>query len=536
MRLDACAQRRKGRVGLRHVDGEDLRRADGGRWIARDLGAQPQPGGHLGDGLDSHVIPPEPDGDHVAGFPQALADRHAALEGLVEVLRQPRFAAYLHVGEGGIDHHVRGRDPALDRRGIDERLERRARLAQRLGGAIELGVREVAASDHRQHLPGRRIQDDHRPLHIRGLEGLGGFREFLVVRMLEPGALFDPLEPPLHGLLGEELNVRVERGPDHETCGVQLAAVAVVQDLPDPFFEVRRHRFPVPRGRSRKRGGGPPFQVARTDEALLRHAPQNQVAPGFCRRRIEEWVVSAGTVRDGRQESRFRRVCLRGRLAQILLRGSLDTVHAIIVDLIHVGFQNLVLRIGTLQFQRHLRLLELAQEPLFEADVLIPDVARQLLRERASPALVQGSSEQHVAHRARDAERVHTAVAVEALVLHGDKGPRDVAGQRADGNRGPPLDAELLDEPAVAGEQLGGLARLPAMDLGDGGTVDTQVPPGTPHEAAGEPRTCEQGPGYRRNRDECSKRRTQGFHVAQYPGAPCPDPSGKALLHNAAKC
>ena len=46
------------------------------------------------------------------------------------------------------------------------RLERRARLAQRLRRAVELGFGEGEAADHRQHAPGARVHRNQRALDL----------------------------------------------------------------------------------------------------------------------------------------------------------------------------------------------------------------------------------------------------------------------------------------------------------------------------------------------------------------------------------
>ena len=53
-----------------------------------------------------------------------------------------------------VHHDGRGRVAVVERRRIDERLERGARLAQRLRRAIELALVEREAADHREHAAG----------------------------------------------------------------------------------------------------------------------------------------------------------------------------------------------------------------------------------------------------------------------------------------------------------------------------------------------------------------------------------------------
>ena len=62
-----------------------------------------------------------------------------------------------------------GRVALVERRRVDDRLERRAGLPLRLGGAVELGFVEREAADHRQHPPGERIHRDARAADLRDL-------------------------------------------------------------------------------------------------------------------------------------------------------------------------------------------------------------------------------------------------------------------------------------------------------------------------------------------------------------------------------
>ena len=68
-----------------------------------------------------------------------------------------------------IHHDGRGRVAVVERRRVDERLERRARLAQRLRRAIELALVEREAADHREHAAGERVHRDDRAGDFRDL-------------------------------------------------------------------------------------------------------------------------------------------------------------------------------------------------------------------------------------------------------------------------------------------------------------------------------------------------------------------------------
>src|SRR5207245_1523338 len=92
------------------------------------------------------------------------------------------------------------------RRRVHERLERRARLADRLGGAVVLRVVEIAPADHGPDVAGVRVERDQRALEV--------LRVLPVVLRRRLGRL-DVLAI---GGLARELAVRVHPGFD----GVEL--------------------------------------------------------------------------------------------------------------------------------------------------------------------------------------------------------------------------------------------------------------------------------------------------------------------------
>ncbi len=69
-----------------------------------------------------------------------------------------------------------GREAAIDRRRVDDRLERRAELTLRLHRAIELAALEAASADHREDLAGAVVERDHRAFDLRLLFERAGDR------------------------------------------------------------------------------------------------------------------------------------------------------------------------------------------------------------------------------------------------------------------------------------------------------------------------------------------------------------------------
>ncbi len=72
------------------------------------------------------------------------------------------------VDGGATDGRVRRHAP-FDRRAVNERLERRTRLAIRLVGVVEFVRQKIVAADHRNDLAGLRVQGHHRALHAGNL-------------------------------------------------------------------------------------------------------------------------------------------------------------------------------------------------------------------------------------------------------------------------------------------------------------------------------------------------------------------------------
>src|SRR5262249_28180577 len=71
--------------------------------------------------------------------------------------------------ERSIEHNGRGRVPIIERRGIDEGFERRARLPQCLGRSVELALIKREAAYHGENAPRLGIFDNHGAGYVRDL-------------------------------------------------------------------------------------------------------------------------------------------------------------------------------------------------------------------------------------------------------------------------------------------------------------------------------------------------------------------------------
>ena len=111
----------------------------------------------------------------------------------------------------------------------------------------------------------------------------------------------------------------------------------------------------------RRRGGR--FVAVPRDLTAPEERPEDLVAPRTRVLRPLERVVQRGSLRETGDESRLLEVELAGRLREVRLRRRLDPVGVVsVVDLVHVGLEDPVLRPGPVELEREARLLQLARE------------------------------------------------------------------------------------------------------------------------------------------------------------------------------
>ena len=167
--LDAVDQRRlhpaaavvEHRIGGDHAQHGGLAGAERVGQIRRQFVIDAEPLGVFGDQRHADVLR-EPHRHHVARLFEAEAQGRRAIKLAAVVFRPPDAAALPHVDfDGRIHDDARRRVAVVERRRIDERLERRARLPQRLRRAVELALVEGEAADHGEHAAGARIHHHH---------------------------------------------------------------------------------------------------------------------------------------------------------------------------------------------------------------------------------------------------------------------------------------------------------------------------------------------------------------------------------------
>ena len=401
--------------GAGHLKGSHLDGAQRQRRQQRKAALNTHPIGHITHLPDAHVLG-DARGRRVQGLFHGLAHGHPAVIPALVVLRGPTLTAeaprerrIFHIRRAVISLLTLGR--AVGQGGqIDERLEYRAGLAFRLSHAVELGLAVVPPAHHGLDLAG--LWFDH---HQGTLEivGLGELSQVTVV-------LFELHKPLGQGRLRGLLELQVEAGEDAQSLRRQhIVGVVLGQLLLHIVGEIRRavgdpYGLPLfedflPR----------PFIAPSRNDAVTDQLAQDDVTPSH-----GLFNASIGRVPIGRPD----KTCQHGRLADGQLFRFLhevesrslpdaeDPLGAVLaeIDFVQIVLEDLVLGVHPLRHQRHERFLDLA---LKGAITFQEEVLHQLLGQ-GTAALHDPSAPQVGYESPQHRHRVHTAVIVEALVLH----------------------------------------------------------------------------------------------------------------------
>ncbi len=316
----------------------------------------------------------------------------------------------------------RGRGEArFERGGVDERLERGARLPAGLDGAVEAALGEGAAADHHPDLARARIHGDDAALQVGRpdavLDDAPDLGQELGARLvLVAGALLDRhqagLERPLGGLLHRRIDRRVDAQPAARDAA---PAEAIDQLAPDLLLEVLAERLVALQAvlQVHRRVPGA-IERGPVDLPVLEHRRQDDVAAGHRLVHVDGGRPRRRRLDDAGDQRRFLDGQVGGRLGEVAARRRLDAVEAVAeVDLVQVELEDLLLGIGPLDQRGEDGFLDLAgQAPLEGQEAL----ARQLLRQRRA-ALGEAPALQVDEDRAHDADHVDAAMVVEALIL-----------------------------------------------------------------------------------------------------------------------
>ena len=483
---DAGSQVGKGGVRLRDLKRDHGRRTDRDRGHARHVGTDAEAPRRLRDGLEAD---PEADfdGHHVDGAEEGLPERDRSQEAVREVLGGVDLAGHQLDLDGGVVDDLGRRYPALDRSRVDERLEHGARLPQCLVHTVELRVAEVASADHGKNSAGLCVQGDEAALdvgHLRAPETvLRPIARLAVGRGREAGLPLHPVELRVQGRVGRRLQLHVERGVHPKTGLVDLHAVAFEQDPAHPLHEIVRGLGATRALTQQDREGLGELRFPPGDHPLPRHELEDQVAPGQGPLGMPDRGVTGRGAGKRCEQRGLRQGETRGVLIEIMLCGALHAVHAVEVDLVEVGLEDLLLRVGALEGEGHLHLPQLPpNRDLPPVHRPREHVAGQLLGDRAAAgAAISVDGEVH--RGAEGTPQVDSPVSPETPIFNGDKRFRYVSRHGPVGDRYAALYGQLGQEASVGGVNARRLLGLEGVDLGNRGAVVAQVVPAPPREA-----------------------------------------------------
>ena len=426
------------------------------------------------------------DGWQVLGKGHGAAQRNGTLVLVVVVVGRPDAPGAVVDGHGVVEHDVRGQGALFNSAAVDEGLEGRAGLAQRLHGAVELAFVEVAAAGEGAHRAGGVVDHDGRGLHrvvadgirhsgavfwLRDADALEVEREervhvdghdriwhheHLAHSGKGAGALVDALLQ-LHGLggdgaVGSHLDLAVHGGVGGEPRMVQgVLAPGLLDVLAHRFQKVGAVAVGTPERLDVERGAGQLLVLVLGDVLLVGHGLQDHVAPSLGAVRIAVRAQALGPLDEPRKQCGFLGPEVFHVLAEVDVGCRLHAVGAgAQVDLVQVIFQNLVFGVVALQQDGGDGLLDLSPHVFL---LVQEDVAGQLLGDGGSALRLEAM--QVGEHRSAQAGHVDAPVVVEAAVLNGD---HRLAHHRRNGVNGAPgaaLDEELSEGLAVLVQDLG---------------------------------------------------------------------------------
>ena len=150
-------------VGPHQLEQRHLRAAERDREVARERPLEAE-AWQVGDQIGKADVLRDLHGDDVDRVHQRLAQPRRSAEFLLVVLGLPDLVAAIVEADRRIDDDRRGRVAVVERRGIDERLERGTGLTKSLYGAVELASRVVVAADHGAHVAGVGVERQKRAL------------------------------------------------------------------------------------------------------------------------------------------------------------------------------------------------------------------------------------------------------------------------------------------------------------------------------------------------------------------------------------
>ncbi len=395
-----------GQVHLVHLHRREGHRPQHQGRIGLDLLLHPQ----LVQGVHHLVQPhlqPQVDGRHVEGAGQRIHQRHALAELAVVVLRGPDLAI-LAANADRLIFKRRAQSQAVGETGqVDRGLDQRAYLAAGIQRPVEAGVARIPAPHHGHHLALVPVGDHHGRLQL-----------LLATLLLDGG------QTRLHRLLGGVLGDGIQTGEDLEAGLFEQIRAEAALDLPlEQPHEGRGTAIThLAAGNDAERLLAGQFILGRLQAAVIHQQLEHQITARLGPLREAPGIVIGGALHHAHQQGHLIDVQLVDRNAEVEVGGepeAIDPLGEVLpqIDLVEVGFQDLVLAVAIVDEHRHVGFLRLAPQAAFPGQ---EEVLGQLLGQ--GTAALHGAPRQQVGrHGAHDGHRRDAAVLVEVPILGGEQ-------------------------------------------------------------------------------------------------------------------
>ena len=394
----------KDAVGFGHVDHGNAigEAADGGCQVVIGALAVFDEGGNttslcgVQDLAHAHLVGQINGGD-IHGVHQGFFQGHLAAGCAAVVLWRPAAG----VGLAFIADRVVGAEFIFKSSEVYEWLERRARLADHLGGAVEMVF--PAAANHGFHVAGAHFESEEGALGLGEAIGI-----FISVRQIGR-----------HDFLGFLLHIQVQGRVDLEAFFVNGIGVILVADGLDHVVDEIGCRAAGGLGcfgAGKSHIGGFRFSgLDFGDVAVLGHLVEHNGLAILRRLETSEWGIVIRAIRQARKHGALRERQILRIFAEVHMRRGLYAVATLAeINLVHVHFQDLFLGVLIFDFKSQHHFEELSLQSLLLGE---EGVSRQLLSDGGA-ALAGGVAAHHIGEDgAEDPSGIDAVVFIETNVL-----------------------------------------------------------------------------------------------------------------------
>ena len=394
----------------------------------------------------------------VLGLVQSATERHHAFEVMFEVTRAPNLVRVLVIRIRNrhrlVVHRVAGASAVVHCGRIDDRLERRTRLAQGLHGTVPLGLVEVATAHHGTDctslilnnncgyfsvmitdtvretgilatLVANRISSEVFLLEER-VDAIkvcdnAIFRHVVLLGKLEPAsrAVLDAATDTFNLCIGdtvkERLNFRINRTVDGHAIGIErIFAILLLHILAYFFEEIKARSGHIFFLGEHNRFFNILAVFLVRDIAGIAHSIEHSVTTALGSLRMTVRAIRFGALQHACEHGVFRDRKAIERLAEVVLACRLKTVvTASEVNFVHVEFEDFFLRVGLFDADSRHHFLDLTGKRAFRREE--EELGKLLRQSRCTAELV--ARDGTLDKRRRNRPYVHAPVLVESTVF-----------------------------------------------------------------------------------------------------------------------